>query len=69
MKKTAFLGRLNWVVNSILFAGYHLWQIPQTWPFVGLLLFFGLLMSIRKDLYVLIAFHFFANMWMAFGTG
>jgi hypothetical protein len=69
MKKTAFLGRLNWIVNSILFALYHLWQIPQTWPFVGLMLFFGLLMSIRKDLYVLIAFHFFANMWLAFGAG
>jgi hypothetical protein len=69
MKKTAFLGRLNWVVNSVLFAFYHLWQIPQTWPFVGLMLFFGLLMSIRKDLYVLVAFHFFVNMWLAFGAG
>jgi hypothetical protein len=69
MKKTAFLGSLNWIVNSVLFALYHLWQIPQTWPFVGLMLFFGLLMSIRKDLYVLMAFHLFANMWLAFGAG
>ncbi len=30
MKKTAFLGRFNWFVNSILFCAYHLWQIPQS---------------------------------------
>ena len=28
----------------------------------------GLLMQIRKDLYVLVAFHFFINMWLAFGA-
>jgi membrane protease YdiL (CAAX protease family) len=69
MKKTAFLGRANWIVNSVLFALYHLWQIPQTWPVVGLALGFGLLMTLRKDLYVLIAFHFFVNMWLAYGAG
>lgn len=69
MKKSAFLGRSNWIVNSVLFAMYHLWQIPQTWPLVGLMLFFGLLMILRKDLYVLIAFHFFVNMWLAYGAG
>jgi hypothetical protein len=69
MKKSAFLGKMNWVVNSILFALYHLWQVQQTWPLIGLVLAFGLLMALRKDLYVLIAFHFLANMWLAFGTG
>jgi membrane protease YdiL (CAAX protease family) len=69
MKKSAFLGKMNWIVNSVLFALYHLWQVQQTWPMIGLALPFGLLMALRKDLYVLIAFHFFANMWMAFGTG
>jgi membrane protease YdiL (CAAX protease family) len=69
MKKSAFLGKMNWVVNSILFALYHLWQVQQTWPLVGLVLAFGLLMALRKDIYVLIAFHFLVNMWLAFGTG
>jgi uncharacterized protein len=68
MKKTAFLGHFNWIVNSILFGLYHLWQVPQTWPFIGMMLAFGLLMNLRKDLYVLIAFHFFANMWLAYGA-
>jgi len=67
MKKVAFLGRWAWIVNSLLFAVYHLWQIPQTWPLTGLVLAMGLLMQLRKDLYVLIAFHFFVNMWLAFG--
>jgi membrane protease YdiL (CAAX protease family) len=69
MKKSAFLGRLNWIVGSILFALYHLWRVQQTWPMIGLVLAFGLLMTLRKDLYVLIAFHFLVNMWMAYGTG
>jgi hypothetical protein len=69
MKKSAFLGKTNWIVNSVLFASYHLWQAQQTWPLIGLVLTFGLLMTLRKDLYVLVAFHFLVNMWMAFGTG
>jgi len=69
MKKSAFLGRMNWIVSSILFALYHLWQVQQTWPMIGLVLAFGLLMVFRKDIYVLIGFHFLVNMWMAFGTG
>jgi membrane protease YdiL (CAAX protease family) len=67
MKKIAFLGKSAWIVNSILFALYHLWQIPQTWPLVGLVLAIGLLMRLRKDLYVLVAFHFFINMWLTYG--
>jgi len=69
MKKSAFLGNLNWVANSVLFALYHLWQVQQTWPMIGLVLAFGLLMALRKDLYVLIAFHFLVNMWLTFGPG
>jgi hypothetical protein len=45
------------------------WQVQQTWPMIGLVLAFGLLMTLRKDLYVLIGFHFLVNMWMAYGTG
>jgi uncharacterized protein len=69
MKKTAFLGEANWTVNSVLFALYHVWQVQQTWPVIGLVLMFGLLMKLRKDLWVMVAFHFFVNMWMAYGTG
>jgi uncharacterized protein len=69
MKKSAFLGNLNWVANSVLFALYHLWQVQQTWPMIGLVLAIGLLMALRKDLYVLIAFHFLVNMWLTFGPG
>lgn len=58
MKKSAFLGEANWTVNSILFALYHLWQVQQTWPMVGLVLMFGLLMKLRKDLWIMVAFHF-----------
>jgi uncharacterized protein len=68
MKKTAFLGRWNWTVNSLLFALYHLWQIPQTWPLIVMVLAFGLLMWLRKDLYVMVLFHLFGNMWLAYGA-
>jgi hypothetical protein len=36
---------------------------------IGLALAFGLLMQLRKDLYVLIAFHLFVNLWLAYGMG
>jgi uncharacterized protein len=68
MKKSAFLGEANWTVNSVLFAIYHVWQVQQTWPMIGLILLFGLLMKLRKDLWVMVGFHFFVNMWMAYGT-
>lgn len=69
MKKSAFLGEANWTVNSVLFALYHVWQVQQTWPMIGLILMFGVLMKLRKDLWVMVAFHFFVNMWMAYGSG
>ena len=69
MKKSAFLGKLNWIMNSALFAAYHFWQVQQTWPLFGLVLAFGLLMALSKDLYVLIVFHFLVNMWFAYGIG
>jgi hypothetical protein len=68
MKKTAFLGNATWLINSTLFAIYHFWQVPQTWPLAGMVLTIGLLMQLRKNLYVLIAFHFFINMWLTFGA-
>ena len=68
MKKSAFLGEANWTVNSVLFGLYHVCQVQQTWPMIGLILMFGLLMKLRKDLWVMVGFHFFVNMWMAYGT-
>jgi|SRR5215472_17396086 len=67
MKKIAYCGGATWIVNSLLFAIYHIWQIPQTWPLIGLVLTVGLLMQLRKNLYVLVAFHFFINMWLTYG--
>jgi membrane protease YdiL (CAAX protease family) len=61
MKKIGFLGRWAWVVNSALFALYHVWQAPTTWALFALVFFFGLLMQWRKNLYPLIAFHFLVN--------
>jgi membrane protease YdiL (CAAX protease family) len=61
MKKTAFLGKFNWLVNSILFCAYHLWQIPQSWPLIVPFLFFGLVMQLRKNLYTMITFHLLFN--------
>ncbi len=61
MKKTAFLGQYNWIVNSILFCAYHLWQIPQTWPLIVPFIFFGLTMQLRKNLYTMIVFHLLFN--------
>jgi len=68
MKKSAFLGEANRTVNSVLFGLYHVWQVQQTWPMIGLILMFGVLMKLRKDLWAMVVFHLFVNMWMAYGT-
>ena len=61
MKKIGFLGPWAWVVNSILFGLYHVWQAPTTWALIGPVFVFGLLMQWRKNLYPLIFFHFLMN--------
>lgn len=66
MKKIGFLGGWTWVVNSVLFGLYHIWQAPTTWALIGPVFFFGLLMQWRKSLYPLIFFHFLMNIiWSA----
>ena len=62
MKKTAFLGRLNWLANSVLFCAYHLWQIPQSWTLIVPFILFGLTMQLRKNLYTMIMFHLLFNL-------
>jgi len=61
MKKIGYLGNWAWVVNSVLFGLYHVWQAPTTWALLGMVFFFGLLMQWRKNLYPLIGFHFLVN--------
>jgi uncharacterized protein len=66
MKKIGYLGPWAWVVNSLLFGLYHVWQAPTTWALIGPVFLFGLLMQWRKNLYPLIAFHFLVNIiWSA----
>lgn len=65
-KKTAFLGGYNVPVNGVLFAVYHFFQIPQSWPLVLPVLIFPLLMRWRKNLYVVILLHLLTNLvWSA----
>ena len=61
LKKVGFLGDWAWLVNSLLFDLYHLWQAPTTWAIIGLVPVFGLLMQWRKSLYPLIFFHLLVN--------
>jgi len=66
MKKIGYLGPWAWVVNSLLFGLYHVWQAPTTWALIGPVFLFGLLMQWRKNQYPLIAFHFLVNIiWSA----
>jgi hypothetical protein len=62
MKKTSFLGGWNWAVNSALFVVYHLWQIPQTWPLIGIGLIFGFYMQWRKDFWSVVVLHLLINL-------
>lgn len=62
MKKTAFLGKWNWVINALLFTIYHFWQIPQTYPYILLVAIFPLMMIWRKNLYVVIVMHLLWNL-------
>ena len=63
MKKCGFLGRHTWWITSLLFALYHLWQIPHTWPLFAPAIVFGLVMVLRKNLYVVILLHLLLNLW------
>jgi len=53
-----------WLISSLLFQVYHLWQVPINWPFMLLapLIPFSLLMMWRKNIYSPILFHVFTNL-------
>ncbi|WP_422080132.1 CPBP family intramembrane glutamic endopeptidase [Ulvibacterium sp.] len=62
MKKSAFLGKHNWWIHSLLFSFYHLWQIPMTYALTFVVLVFGLFMVLRKNLYELMLLHILINL-------
>jgi uncharacterized protein len=61
-KKSAFLGKHNVWINGALFAIYHFFQIPQTWPLIIPGMVFPLIMQWRKNLWVAVIFHFIVNL-------
>lgn len=62
LKRSAFLGKHNWWIHSILFTIYHLWQIPMTYALGFISLSFGIYMIWRKNLYELIILHILINL-------
>lgn len=68
--------RGDWMLNSLLFQLYHVWQAPLNWAFAPLfvLIPFGLLVKWRRSLYGAILFHIFINLawgevlaWLSLG--
>ena len=62
MKKIAGL-KGDWLINSLLFQAYHIWQAPMNWSFIPFAPFIplGLLIKWRKSLYICVLFHLFVN--------
>ncbi|GIO13170.1 hypothetical protein J19TS2_27250 [Cohnella xylanilytica] len=56
--------RYDWLVISVLFQFYHMWQAPMNWAFIPLALIIPceILIKLRKNIYVAIIFHLFINM-------
>ena len=63
MKKIGFFGSWTWLIHSVFFVLYHVWQAPNTYPMIGVAIVFGLTMQLRKNLYVLIALHLYLNLF------
>jgi len=63
MKKIGFFGSWTWLIHSVFFVLYHVWQAPNTYPLIGIAIVFGLTMQLRKNLYVLIALHLYFNLF------
>ncbi|WP_187355317.1 CPBP family intramembrane glutamic endopeptidase [Paenibacillus tengchongensis] len=64
------IGRLrgDWLIVSVLFQLYHMWQAPVNWAFVPLALVIPceILVKLRKNLYGAILFHIYINtLWGA----
>lgn len=64
LKRSAFLGRHNWWIHSLLFSAYHFWQIPMTWALSFISLVFGYWMLKRRNLWELILLHILINLFL-----
>ncbi|SMF88891.1 hypothetical protein SAMN05661091_4442 [Paenibacillus uliginis N3/975] len=59
------IGRLryDWLILSVLFQFYHMWQAPINWAFIPLAVIIPceILVKLRKNLYGAILFHVYIN--------
>lgn len=59
------IGRLpcDWLIISVLFQLYHMWQAPMNWAFIPLAVIIPceILVKLRKNLYGAILFHIYIN--------
>lgn len=55
--------RFDWLILSILFQVYHMWQAPMNWAFIPLAVIIPceILVKLRKNIYGAILFHIFIN--------
>ncbi len=55
--------RFDWLIISVLFQFYHMWQAPLNWAFIPLAVVIPceILVKLRKNIYVSILFHIFIN--------
>ncbi|WP_197258055.1 CPBP family intramembrane glutamic endopeptidase [Paenibacillus dendritiformis] len=55
--------RFDWLILSILFQFYHMWQAPMNWAFIPLAVIIPceILVKLRKNIYGAILFHIFVN--------
>ncbi|CQR56573.1 CPBP family intramembrane glutamic endopeptidase [Paenibacillus riograndensis] len=55
--------RFDWLLVSVLFQFYHMWQAPMNWAFIPLAVVIPceILVKLRKNLYGAILFHIYIN--------
>lgn len=55
--------RWNWLIVSVLFQFYHMWQAPVNWAFIPLAVIIPceILVRLRKSIYGAILFHVYIN--------
>lgn len=55
--------RFDWLILSILFQFYHMWQAPMNWAFIPLAVIIPceILVKLRKNIYGAILIHIFVN--------
>lgn len=55
--------RWNWLIVSVLFQFYHMWQAPLNWAFIPLAVIIPceILVRLRKNIYGAVLFHVYIN--------